>query len=262
MRRSGFVERYGRWAVVAGASEGLGAAFADRLAARGCHLLLIARRRDALDAVAADLRARHGVEVRALACDLADASFAEELVTASADLEVGVAVYNAAYSFMEPLLDRPLEEALRVVDVNVRGPLRMAHALLPAMVSRGRGALVLMSSLVGFQGAPRIAVYAASKAFNTVLGESLWAELRPKGIDVLVSCAGAIRTPAYERAKLKEAPGTLPPEEVAERTLRALGRGPTVIPGGINQVANFFLRRIVSRRGAVGIMARSMAELG
>lgn len=256
-----FLERYGRWAVVAGASEGLGAAFAEAFAARGMGLVLLARRADVLETLAADLRARHGVEVRTLACDLADASFGVRLGETCADLEVGVAVYNAAYSFVAPLLDRPLDDALRVVDVNVRGPLRFVHTLVPAMVARGRGALVLMSSLAGFQGSPRLAAYASSKAFLNTLGESLWGELGPKGVDVIASCAGAVRTPGYAKALRKEAPGTLDAAEVVEQTLAALGDRPLVIPGGVNKLATFFLRRLAPRSTAIGIMGRSVSGL-
>lgn len=261
MSRAPFPERYGRWAVVAGASEGLGAAFADAFASRAMSLVLLARRADVLAALAADLRTRHGVEVKTIACDLADASFADTLARETSDLDVGVGVYNAAYSFVAPLLERPLDDALRVVDVNVRGPLRFAHALVPGMLARKRGALVLMSSLAGFQGSPKLSVYAASKAFNTILGESLWAELAPKGIDVVASCAGAIRTPGYAKALKKEAPGTLDAAEVVEQTLAALGRGPIVIPGGVNKLASFVLRRIATRASAIGVMGRSVSGL-
>jgi short-subunit dehydrogenase len=260
-RRAAFSERYGRWAVIAGASEGLGAAFAEALAARGANLVLLARRAEMLEEVAAKVRAAHGVEARPLACDLADPSLAPKLAKAVEGLEVGVAVYNAAFSFVAPLFERPLADALRVVDVNVRGPLVFMHALVPAMIARGRGAVVLMSSLAGFQGSPRLAAYAASKAFNTVLGESLWAELAPRGVDVVVSCAGAIRTPGYAKALKKEAPGTLDASVVAEQTLAALGRGPMVIPGATNKLASQLLRRLLSRRAAIGIMGKSVADL-
>jgi uncharacterized protein len=259
--RGSFVERYGRWAVVAGASEGLGAAFAEALATRGMSLVLLARRAEVLAALAETLRGQHGVEVRTLPCDLADGAFVARLAETSRDLEVGLAVYNAAQSFVAPLLDRPLEDALRVVEVNVRGPLRFAHALVPAMVSRGRGGLVLMSSLAGFQGAPRLAAYAASKAFITVLGESLWGELAPRGVHVVTSCAGAIRTPGYARALKKEAPGTLDASQVVEQTLAALGRKPLVVPGGVNKLATFVLRRLAPRVTAIGIMGRSVSGL-
>jgi uncharacterized protein len=253
--------KYGAWAVVAGASEGLGAAFAMALASRGYDLVLIARRADALAATASEIRIRHKVTIRQLALDLADAGFADELMMETAGLEIGVAIYNAAYSYVAPLLSRPVEDALRVVDVNIRGPIRFVHALAPGMVERKSGGIVLMSSLAGFQGTPNLAAYAASKAFNVVLGESLWGELRPKGVDVLVSCAGAIRTPGYQRSLQKEAPGILDADAVAETTLRALGHGPFVVPGGVNKLAAFVMRRMLPRSSAISIMQKSTAGL-
>jgi uncharacterized protein len=260
-RNASFRERYGAWAVVAGASEGLGAAFAEALAARKMNLVLLARRKPVLDTLAGSLREKYAVEVRTLGCDLASASWTDALSQQTEGLDIGVAIYNAAFSFVAPLLSRPLQDALSVVDVNVAGPLRMVHALAPNMVKAGRGAIVLMSSLAGFQGSPKLSAYAASKAFNMILAESLWAELGPAGIDVLASCAGAIRTPGYEKALKKEAPGTLDAPSVVEATLHALGSGPIVIPGALNKFASFYLRRMASRKGAVGIMAKSMAGL-
>jgi uncharacterized protein len=260
--KSRFRERYGRWAVVAGASEGLGAAFAADLAGRGMNLVLLARRAELLAAVARRIAAEHAIETRVLACDVAAPAFVAELARATDDLEVGVAVYNAAYSPIGPLVERPLDDLVRVVDVNVRAPLLFSRALLPPMVTRARGALVLMSSLAGLFGAPRLAAYAASKAFNIVLGQSLWGELAPRGIDVLVSCAGAIRTPGYAHAAQKEAPGTLDAAEVARRTLDALGRGPVIVPGAVNKLASLVVGRILTRRGAVRVMSASTRTLG
>ncbi len=131
------------------------------------------------------------------------------------------------------------------------------------MRARKRGGLVLMSSVAGFQGAPGLAPYAASKAFNIVLGESLWGELRADGVDVVTSCAGAIRTPNFATAAgagAAEPPGILDARAVAEITLDALGHGPVVVPGGVNKLALFLLRRLLSRRGAVGMMERSVAK--
>lgn len=260
MKRS-FADSYGPYALVAGASEGLGEAFARAIASRGVGLVLLARRADALASVATDIRARHGVDVRTVAFDLARPELTETLREATRGIEVGLAVYNASYSAIDRFLDRPLEDALRVVEVNCAGPLRLVHALAPAMVARGRGGIVLMASIAGFQGAPRIAAYSASKAFNTVLGEALWYELRDSGVDVLVSCAGAIRTPNYLKTTDKEAPGTMDAIAVAERTLDALGRGPTFIPGMTNRIARVVLGRLLSRRTAVGIMGKNTASL-
>ncbi|HTB72574.1 MAG TPA: SDR family NAD(P)-dependent oxidoreductase [Polyangiaceae bacterium] len=258
--RAPFVSRYGPWAIVAGASEGLGAAFAAALAARGCNLILLARRAELLAEVKARVETG-SIEVRALACDLARPDLASALEAMTRNLDVGLGVYNAAYAPIGNLLERSTEDLLRVVDVNVRGPLVFARSLAPAMVARRRGGIVLMSSLAGFQGSPRIATYAASKAFNTVLGEGLWGELSPHGVEVLVSCAGAIRTPGYKNSARGDAPGTLDPSVVAERTLDALGRGATVVPGAINRFARFLLGRVLSRRAAVALMAKSTRDL-
>jgi short-subunit dehydrogenase len=255
-----FRARYGPWAVVAGASEGLGAAFAEALAARGLNLLLVARRAALLEEVAERIRAEKAVEVRPLAQDLADPSFASALAEASADLEVGTLVYNAAFSPIGSFLEMAPDDLMRVVDLNVRGPMLFVHRLAPAMRARRRGAIVLMSSLSGIQGSPRISAYAASKAFNTILAEGLWGELRDDGLDVIASCAGAIRTPGYlatSEAAPREAPGTLDPADVAEQTLSALGRGPRVVPGVVNRLASILTGRVLSRRAAVRLMAES-----
>jgi short-subunit dehydrogenase len=256
-----FAAKYGPWAVVAGASEGLGAAFAEALAARGLNLLLLARRADALLSVAERVRTTHNIEVRTQACDMARPDLPAWLEAATADLDVGLAVYNAAHAPVGAVLDRPVEDLLKVVDVNVRGPLVLARTIGPRMVARGRGGIVLMSSLAGYQGAPRIATYAASKAFNTVLGEGLWHELRQRGVDVVVSAAGAIRTPGYARAAGGDAPGTLDANVVAAMTLDALGAGPVVIPGAMNRFARFLLGRVLPRRMAINIFASSTKDL-
>jgi hypothetical protein len=230
------------------------------LAERGLHLVLLARREAHLQAVAERLRASTNVEVRAEVCDMARADLPERLAALTSNTDIGLAVYNAAHAPVGDLVDRPVADLLMVVDVNIRGPLVFTRSLAPKMVERGRGGIVLMSSLAGYQGAPRIATYAASKAFNIVLGESLWSELRPRGVDVVVSSAGAIRTPGYAKTAGKEAPGTLDVDAVAEQTLDALGQGPVVVPGTINRIARFALGRLLPRRTAIGIFARQTKE--
>jgi uncharacterized protein len=255
------LQSYGPWAIVAGASEGLGAAFARALATQGINLVLVARRALVLESLARSLRERHDIEARNVCCDLGAPDLARHLATAIGDIEIGIGIYNAAYSFVGPLLARPLEEAVRVVDVNVRGPLQFVHAIAPPMIARGRGGIVLMSSLAGMQGAPHLATYAASKAFNAILAEGLWAELRPQGVDVLVSCAGAVRTPGYLKTAAGDAPGTLDPDQVAVRTLAALGKGPRFVPGGMNKLAAFLLARMIPRRAAIALMGSSTTSL-
>ena len=254
-------DRYGTWAVVAGASEGLGAAFAYELATRGMNLVLVARRGHLLAEIADELTETHGIEVRCAAADLADPAFAGQLATTADGLDVGVVVYNAAFTPMGPFLDIGDAEIAQAVDVNVRGPMLAVRALAPAMCKRGRGAVVLMSSLSGLQGTPHISVYAASKAFNINLAESLWYELRSAGIDVVACCAGAMPTPGYEKNFGKKVPGMLSPQEAARQTLDALGRGPRFVPGLVNRMTAVLMGRLLSRRGAVRLIGRNTKDV-
>ncbi len=256
-----FGGRYGPWALVAGASEGLGAAYARALAQRGLHLVLVARRAPLLETLAADLRRESGVEVRCCAGDLSSAVFHEELEVACATLDVGLLVYNATHAPIGDFVSTEIEELALVVDVNVRAPVVLLRMFLPEMARRGRGGVILMTSLAGNQGTPRLAAYASSKAFNRILAESLWHELKDQGVDVVACCAGAVRTPGYLESSGKDAPGSLDPDQVVERTLRALDKGPVVIPGFVNNLAAAFMTRLAPRRTAISIMARSTRGL-
>ncbi len=256
----GSAKQLGAWALVAGASEGLGAAFATALANEGMNVVLVARRPDPLEALADELRTT-SVQVRTVALDLATPDAIETLARATATLEIGVAIYNAAYSPVGPLVTQAPEDLQRVVDVNVRGPLAFVRTFAPPMVARRRGAVVLMSSLAGMQGGPRIATYAASKAFATILAEGLWHELRAANVHVLASCAGAIRTPGYVGKSRREAPGILDADAVVRETLAAIGRGPRVIPGRLNRIAAWLMARLLPRRWTVAIMASSTEDL-
>ena len=247
--------------MVAGASEGLGAAFAESLAARGLDLILIARRANILEAFAASLRSSYEVTVKCIALDLTDPELSDTLIALTTSHDIGLGIYNAAYAPVGSFLDRDLHDLERILDVNARGPLLFSRILGSALVARGRGGVVLMSSLAGHQGTPRLATYAATKAFNTVLAEGLWHELSERGVDVLVSCAGAIRTPGYADIVGKEAPGTLDASVVAERTLNRLGRGPRVVPGLLNQFASMLMSRWMPRRTAIRIMAKNTGDL-
>jgi len=260
-RRLGFAERYGVWALVAGASEGLGAAYARALAARGMKLVLVARRRGPLEDLAEDVRRTSGVEVRCYDGDLASVTFLESLKASCADLDLGLFVCNAAQAPIGDFASRADGDLMRVVDVNVRAPMVLLRDIIPKMQEQGRGAVILMTSLTGNLGTPRIASYAASKAFLRVLGEGLWYELKDQGVDVLAGVCGAVRTPGYVTAAGKDAPGTLDADQVVERALGALGRGPVVTPGLVNRVAAFVMTRLLPRRTAIGILAGSTVSL-
>ena len=200
-RRDSLVDRYGPWALVAGASVGLGAAFARRLAREGFHLVLCARREDLLTTLADDLRREHDVEVLPLPIDLTSSDLVDRVRETIEPLDVGLLIYNAALSPIGPFLSQSLETKSAQIRVNCQAPMALAHLLGKRMADRGRGGILLMSSLSGFQGSALIANYAATKAYNLVLAEGLGHELRPEGIDVLVCCAGATRTPGYEASR-------------------------------------------------------------
>lgn len=251
--------RYGGWALIAGASEGLGEAFADALGEAGYDLIVIARRVAPLEQTAARLRERHGVEVVALALDLAAPDVVARIVAGVGEREVGLLVYNAAFSRVGSFLDTPLDDHLAALAVNCRTPLMLVHHFGAIMRRRRSGAIVLMGSMSGLQGSPRLASYAASKAFARVLGESLWGELRASGVEVLTCVAGATRTPGFE-AVASDTPGVvMEPREVVDQALAALGRQPSMIPGLANRMSAWVLGKLPRRR-QVEIMAAAMRE--
>lgn len=254
-------EKYGEWALVAGASEGLGVAFARSLAARGINLVLLARRLTLLEKISAELEAEFKVQTQCFQVDLADLDVLNSTLN-SLSKQIGLLVYNAAYSPISYFKDIETTQLMQVIDVNVKAPLYLVKRLSKGMISRRRGGIILMSSLAGQQGSPKIATYAATKAFNTILSEGLWKELKSEGVDVVASIAGAIRTPGYTLAsEKKDAPGTLEAHEVAEKTLKALSRGPVVIPGFFNKFANYFMSRLLGRRQRVNIMYSNTKKL-
>lgn len=255
-----FKTSYGPWAMVAGASEGLGAAFAEALAQRGLNVILLARRLEKLEIIAKKLSDNYAVDIKYFSVDLSDFSQTKHLVS-QLDVPIGLLVYNAAFSpidYFENISEEFLE---KVVDVNIKTPLLITKLLSTSMIKNKKGGIVLMSSLAGNQGSPKIVSYAASKAFNTILAEGLWKELKMYNIDVVASCAGAILTPGYQTAQQNKAPGTLEPYQVAEKTLKALGKGPIIIPGFINKLARILTTRLLPRKLAINIMYTNTKNL-
>lgn len=256
-----FSDTYGPYALVAGGSYGLGAAFAEAIARRGLNLVLLARDQDRLHATASRLRDAYKVDVIAIVADMVDFDHVKARV-GELQVDIGLLVYDAAYAPIGRFEDVTEDQLARAAAVNVRAPLLLTKLLSVPMIERGRGGIVLMSSLAGSQGSPNLAAYAATKAFNTILAEGLWSELKPRGVDVLACTAGAILTPGYRQAEsAKPAPGTLSAAVVAEQTLNALGTGPIVIPGAINKIGRFLLARLLSRRAAIAIMSKNTGGL-
>jgi short-subunit dehydrogenase len=262
-----FADRYGPWALVAGASSGIGAAFARQLASRGLHLVLVARRAAELDALAEALGAANGIETLRLVGDLADPACPTAIFEATADRDVGLLVYNAALSLLGPFLDHDVDAHLRELDTNVRAPMRLAHHFGREMRERRRGGIILMSSLAGLQGGPYIANYAATKAYNLVLAEGMWAELRHDGVDVLACCAGATATDAYltrigSRPTSRFAPPLMSADAVAAEALDAVGKRPSHVTGMANRIGALLLQRLLPRAATVRLMERNTRRFG
>ncbi|MDF2255597.1 SDR family NAD(P)-dependent oxidoreductase [Streptantibioticus ferralitis] len=231
-----FVRRYGPWALIAGASEGTGAAYARLLAERGLNLLLLARRKEPLTSLATELVETYGVEVRTAGVDLTRDSLLDDLKPHVGDIEIGLLVYNAGASpHIGMFHDRPVEEASYLIDLNCRGPLLMAHHFGAAMAERARGGIILMTSTGSMAGCAYVGAYTASKSFVQTLGEALWIELGQRQVDVMVAMVGPTDTPAMRATepRLDGLPVALmDPHQVATEAVAALGSGQPLVPVG------------------------------
>lgn len=260
-----FKEKYGNTALVAGASEGMGAAWANALASRGLNLVLIARRKEPLEATAQRITGQYGVKVLPVTCDLADADATEQIAKAIGDMAIDFLVYNAALSYIGPYLATALQTHTDIAKVNMLTPMAMLHYFGGKMTERGKGGVVLMASIAGFQGSGYLSTYAATKAFNRVLAEGLWYEWRPKGVDVIACCAGATATPNYINTNPGKASPLEPkpqlPEQVVEECLRKIGTTPSFISGTGNKLVTFLMQHIFSRKKAVEMMGDGMVKM-
>ncbi|HVO40425.1 MAG TPA: SDR family NAD(P)-dependent oxidoreductase [Spirochaetia bacterium] len=252
--------RYGPWALIAGASEGIGAAFAAELGGNGLNLLLVARRPGPLEETASRIRDASGVQVITAAADLGSAAGIADVSRAARDREIGLLVCNAASSYEGPFFKAPLAKYRDVIEVNCQAPLALIDMTAPAMAERRRGGIILMSSMAAFQGSPYVAVYSATKAFLLSLAEGLSVEMKPRGIDVLACCPAVVRTPNYLASRPAGAKGTpvdVEPDLVAKEALRALGRRAVLVPGAKVRMAHFAMTRLMPRSAAVAMMASS-----
>jgi short-subunit dehydrogenase len=231
--------RYGGWAFIAGASAGLGAAFANAAARLGFDVVLLARRADALEQTAAAIRAEHGVRTRCIVADLASDDIDDVVAAHTDDLDIGVFVYNAAAEIYAPFLDHQPSDFRTNLAVNCLTPTVLARRFGLRMRDRGRGAIAIVSSLAALQGTRYLAIYGASKAYELNLGEALWEELGDFGVDAISYVVGATVSESWIGAAdgAFEDTSDLPPlqrrilqpatsAEVAARCFTVLADGP------------------------------------
>ncbi|HEX2486356.1 MAG TPA: SDR family NAD(P)-dependent oxidoreductase [Myxococcota bacterium] len=244
--RPGPRERYGEWALVTGASAGIGAAFARALAADGVSCVLAARREERLRELAAELESQRGVKTRVVGVDLAAPGGPEELLRAVADLEIAILVNNAGIGGAGRFDQHDPTRLRQMVELNCTTPVVLTRELLPLMRARGRGAVVMVGSVAGSQPLPGHSLYSATKSFDNLLGEALWAECRGTGVDVLSLLPGPTETEFQASAGELPHAGE-PPERVVATALDALGRQPSVISGWFNWLRANAAMRLTSR---------------
>ena len=230
-----FKERYGPWALITGASSGIGAEFSSQLAELGLNLILLARRKQRLDDLAQQLEARNNIQVRTLRADLSQPDFMSDIRSATQSIEVGLLVNNAGFGLAGNFLAHPLERELALLDVNCRAPLLLTHEFGRKMIERGRGGIIFVSSVSGYIATPSEASYAASKAYELFLAESLWYELKKDGVDVLALCPGVTVSEFHDLAGIKPV-AAMPANPVVALALKKLGKKPSVIAGWHNRL--------------------------
>lgn len=258
-------KKYGRTALVAGASEGIGEAFASYLAQAGMDLILIARRAEPLQQLADTLIKKHPIHVTTISCDLSDANARKELLEQLSSKEINLLVYNAALSYIGPFEESTAALNSKIAETNMLAPMQMAHELGNRMLQKKQGAVILMASLAGFQGSGFLSVYAATKAFNRVLAESLWYEWKNSGVHVIACCAGATATPGYLNTKPEKgsffAPKVQLPEEVVQECFEKLGKQPSFVTGAANYLASFIMQKLMPRKMAITIMGDTAKKM-
>jgi short-subunit dehydrogenase len=235
-----FVQRFGPWALVTGASSGIGEAFARRLAEIGLNLVLIARREDRLRKLADELQRRHSVSTRVVSVDLSQDGFLPTIQKATDDLQIGLLVNNAGIATNGKFLDHDLASELAMLHINNRAPLILAHHFGKLMRKNGRDGMIFLSSSVAFSAVPSWSNYAASKAHDLVFAEGLAKELCQDGISVLALCPGATQTEFWPSGSKPLFP--LKPNAVVDVALRKLGRKTTVVAGWLNSLTAFSTR--------------------
>jgi hypothetical protein len=258
-------QKYGPLAMVAGASEGIGAAFSKTLAAAGMDLILIARRKEPLNELAALLRNTYPINVDCISCDLSDIDAAHTVKEALKGKEINLLVYNAALSYIGPFEQNSLEHHTKIACANMITPMNMIQLFGEPMLKKGNGALIMMASLAGFQGSGFLAAYAATKAFIRVLAESLWYEWKDRGVDIMACCAGATATPNFINTKPEEAgffaPRVQRPEEVVQECMNRLGKEPSFVTGTGNKIAGFIMQKLLTRKMAITIMGDTTRKI-
>jgi uncharacterized protein len=257
-----FARRYGPCALVTGGANGIGAEYCRQIAATGLDLVIVDRDEPALDAIAQELGGTARVTTAVMDLALPADQLLVALRETTRDHEIGLLVANAAWSPVGPFIESELDSLLTAVDVNSRSTVVFAHELGRAMAAIGRGGIIIMSSLAAESGAAQVALYSATKAFNLVLAEGLWYELRDRGVDVIAIRPGSTRTLSWQKTQPAEGDvsDAMEPAEVVAEALAMLGTTPSAPAGEANRQAEQYFRSL-SRPEVIELMSAVTSKL-
>jgi len=258
-----FKDKYGPWALITGASRGIGAEAAYQCAEQGLNCIIIARSHDQLKEHKSAIKKKYEVEVKTVSLDLSTPDFINKLAPHIDDLEIGLLINNAGMSQIKPFAQQSLEDLLQQFDLNARASLILTKYLSAKMIERKKGGIIFLSSGSALYGTPYVANYAGTKAYNLILGESLWYEMKKHNIDVLGFMPGSTDTPGYNQhhpnndflIKVR------PVEKTVKEMLTALGKEPSHIDGIMNRVSFWFLKKLISRKKSISIVGSSMERV-
>jgi short-subunit dehydrogenase len=259
-----FLARYSQWGMVAGAAEGLGAAFCEELARKGMNVIMVDVKADGMESLTRRLENTYHIRTRRLVLDLAAGDAPEQCMELVNEHNCRLLVYNAAYSRVKPFLSADPQELDLYINVNTRTPLKLVHNFVQRLkADKNSGGILLMSSLAGLWGTRLVATYSGTKAFNLLLAEALSHELKPFKIDVSACCAGATATPGYLGTNPAYGfirPSVMDPEKVASIAIKYLGKKALIVPGFSNRMTYFMLTRIMPRHMAAALVNRTMGR--
>lgn len=263
-KNNNFIEKYGPWALVTGASSGIGKEFAHQLAAKGMNVVVVARRQERLEAIVEEIERNYPVQARALPVDLTASDYLDVIIASTADIDIGLLVNNAGAGVPGAFLTRDLEDHTKTVELNVTAPMQLAHKFGRIMAQRGRGGIIFVSSLGTYMGGtPFMSNYIATKGYLLNLGTSLHVEMKPKGVDVLVLSPGPTRTEMveFDGIDFSGMPmNWMNVSPVVKAGLNGLGRRASVVPGLMNKIMAFAGSRLIPRQQALSMFGWLMSK--